>query len=46
MLKEFGATRMVEARGDDVPESNVTDFQRAVKAEPKINGPVADASFL
>jgi uncharacterized protein YbaA (DUF1428 family) len=34
MFKEFGATRMVEAWGDDVPEGKVTDFQRAVKAEP------------
>jgi uncharacterized protein YbaA (DUF1428 family) len=33
MFKEFGATRMVEAWGDDVPEGKVTDFQRAVKAE-------------
>ncbi len=33
MFKEFGATRMVEAWGDDVPAGKVTDFQRAVKAE-------------
>ena len=32
-FKEFGATRMVEAWGDDVPEGKVTDFKGAVKAE-------------
>ena len=33
MFKEFGARRMVETWGDDVPDGKVTDFRRAVKAE-------------
>lgn len=32
-FREFGATRVVEARQDDVPRGEVTDFYRAVKAE-------------
>ena len=32
-FREYGATRMVEAFGDDLPKGEVTDFYRAVKAE-------------
>jgi len=34
MLKDYGALRIVEAWGDDVPDGKNTDFRRAVKAEP------------
>ena len=37
MFLEHGATRIVEAWGDDVPKGQVTDFFRAVKAEPQEN---------
>ena len=32
-FRDYGAVRVVEAWGDDVPEGQVTDYQRAVKAE-------------
>lgn len=34
VFKGFGASRLVENWGDDVPDGKVTDFRRAVKAEP------------
>lgn len=33
-FKDYGALRVVEAWGDDVHDGKVTDFRRAVKAEP------------
>lgn len=32
IFREYGALRVVEAFGDDVPDGKVTDFRRAVKA--------------
>lgn len=37
IFREYGATRVVEAWGDDVPDGKVTDFRRAVQAEPGEN---------
>ena len=33
LFREFGATRLVEGWGDDVPDGKVTDFRGAVKAK-------------
>lgn len=33
VFREYGATRIVECWGDDVPDGKVTDFKGAVKAE-------------
>lgn len=37
LFREYGATRIVECWGDDLPEGKVTDFRRSVKAEPGEN---------
>jgi uncharacterized protein YbaA (DUF1428 family) len=34
VFREYGAVRVVQAWGDDVPDGKVTDFRRAVQAEP------------
>ncbi|HWH18157.1 MAG TPA: DUF1428 domain-containing protein, partial [Allosphingosinicella sp.] len=31
--EEYGALRIVETWGDDIPDGKLTDFRRAVKAE-------------
>ena len=33
MFKQFGATRIVESWGEDLPEGKQTDFRKAVQAE-------------
>jgi uncharacterized protein YbaA (DUF1428 family) len=33
VFKEFGATRILECWGDDVPDGKLTDFRRAVQAK-------------
>lgn len=35
ILKEYGATRTVDAWGDDVPDGKLTDYKGAVKATPE-----------
>jgi uncharacterized protein YbaA (DUF1428 family) len=35
ILKEYGATRTVDAWGDDVPDGKITDYKGAVKATPE-----------
>jgi uncharacterized protein YbaA (DUF1428 family) len=37
IFREYGAVRVVEAWGDGVPDGKVTDYKRAVKAEPGEN---------
>jgi uncharacterized protein YbaA (DUF1428 family) len=34
MFIEYGALRVLECWGDDVPEGKLTDFRRAVQARP------------
>lgn len=34
IVKEFGALAIVDTWGQDVPEGKLTDFRKAVKAEP------------
>ena len=33
LFREYGATRVLDGWGDDVPDGKVTDFKRAVKAK-------------
>jgi len=34
IFREYGALRLIQGWGDDVPEGEVTDFRRAVQAKP------------
>ena len=43
VFREYGATRVIEALGDDVPHGKVTDFYRAVQAE---DGETVAFSFI
>ena len=33
LFREYGATRVLDGWGDDIPDGKVTDFKRAVKAK-------------
>lgn len=37
IFKEYGALRVVECWGDDVPDGTTTDFRKAVKADANEN---------
>ena len=37
IFAEYGALRLVECWGDNVPDGKVTDFKRAVQAKPEEN---------
>jgi uncharacterized protein YbaA (DUF1428 family) len=37
IFAEYGALRLVECWGDNVPDGKVTDFKRAVQAQPAEN---------
>ena len=43
VFREFGASRVIETLGDDVPHGKVTDFHRAVHAE---DGETVAFSFI